>query len=343
MSFVAFPLVYSISTTLMASQKGEPEDDRVSTILPNVLLSSNMSISNSKSNEIPCEMAESICNILELECTDQRDQIISDILKKGRRILRQYQRELAPDTYSREINPETTNAGIIQETDLLKLIKEYIYKRWETACEKQPKIWEFIQKVKSDNVEHFEMILTRAAEYGSEYTVSSSMLSIVLQLLFTGIDDSCLLNEPKVFVDLWNSVTNGGISTCNHFNKYIAEDDLKEQMDDKSSVLHLTLGLYYREEVPDLLKQCKIPDSKNTLYNMAIESITQSGWISGIKAIERKIAPVKYEPLVKRVEEMVTSRLIDYVPSPTLTLHPIQSILNCPNITKPRKFLIYKK
>ncbi|CAF3794128.1 unnamed protein product [Rotaria magnacalcarata] len=196
---------------------------------------------------------------------------------------------------------------MIEETHLLKVIKEHVYQRWETACEKQPKIWEFIKKVNDESKEDFEMVLRRAAEYGSEYTKSSSMLSIVLQLLFTGIDDDCLLNEPKVFADLWNSVTNEGIASCDRFKQYISEDDLKEQMNEPSSSLILALHLYYQEKVPELLKQHHISNSKNTLYNLAAESVTQHGWISGIQAIKGKIPPNKYEPLIKKIREMVSS------------------------------------
>ncbi|CAF1228648.1 unnamed protein product [Rotaria magnacalcarata] len=232
---------------------------------------------------------------------------------------------------------------MIEETHLLKVIKEHVYQRWETACEKQPKIWEFIKKVNDESKEDFEMVLRRAAEYGSEYTKSSSMLSIVLQLLFTGIDDDCLLNEPKVFADLWNSVTNEGIASCDRFKQYISEDDLKEQMNEPSSSLILALHLYYQEKVPELLKQHHISNSKNTLYNLAAESVTQHGWISGIQAIKGKIPPNKYEPLIKKIREMVSSistSLEEPSPCPRIPSSVDQSSQDTSGTTNLRKLLI---
>ena len=150
--------------------------------------------------------------------------------------------------------------------------------------------------VKYENNDHYELVLQRTAEYGTTYTKSSSILAIILQLLFQGIDDDCLKNKA-VFFNLWSSVTSEGLEACHDFADYIAEDDLKQQLDDPVSPLFQALRIYYDEKLPELFKKHNISDTKD-LYNVVIENAAKSGWLVGIEAVKGKIPPVKYKQLL---------------------------------------------
>lgn len=316
--FQVFLVFIQFSRQVMDSCGLEDGDDNVS-VMPHAtglssiskissgISSSNIEINDSTLHEVPPEIKDAICDTLELEYTDQKDKIISDILISGRQSLNRYQDVLVPEIFSREINPETNNNDTVAETDLLKTIKKYVYQRWQKECAQFPVVWNFIESVKSENPDHFEMVLVRAAEYGNTYTKSSSILSIVLQLLFTGIDDECLVNEPRVFADLWSSITKDGISVCGRFKEYIPEDDLKEQINDVKSPLFEALHMYYEQAVPKLLKQHKIPDTKNGLYKKAVDSIAEHGWSLGIEAIKGRIPPNRYRALMEQIQEMISS------------------------------------
>ncbi|CAF1230303.1 unnamed protein product [Didymodactylos carnosus] len=143
----------------------------------------------------------------------------------------------------------------------------------------------------------------RIAEYGTTYTKSESLLSIILQMLFDGIDDECLMNT-NTFNDLWNFITNEGIESITRFSKYIAEDDLEYQINDDESPLYLALQLYNKEQVCQLFKQHKIAD-KDRLYDTAADKITRGGWLSGMQSVNRKIAPTKYTLLLKSISQFV--------------------------------------
>ncbi|CAF3800777.1 unnamed protein product [Rotaria magnacalcarata] len=85
----------------MTSLKAKTEDDDASIIsfatsnskistTSSVVSLSNIPITTNIPDEIPSKVAEDICNTLELDCTEHKDQIISDLLTKGRRVLQEY-------------------------------------------------------------------------------------------------------------------------------------------------------------------------------------------------------------------------------------------------------------
>ncbi|CAF3360653.1 unnamed protein product, partial [Rotaria sp. Silwood2] len=252
---------------------------------------------------------EEISRILELQDTEEKEQIINDVLKNGRQALVKYERILIPEIYSVEINKSIDDQSavvqtLIQRTDLSELIKQHVYQRWKTACLNQPKIWEFIVKMKDENKEHFESVLQHTADYDSTYTKSSSILAVILQILFHGIDNESF--TKTIFIDLWNSVTNKGIQGCKDFTQYISEDDLNEQLADCDSPLFLALRIYYYEQLSELFKQNKIPDTRN-LYSLAADNVTKKGWLNGIESVKNKIPLVKYEALLKEIAPMIGS------------------------------------
>ena len=273
--------------------------------------------------------AEKVSQLLELESAEEKDHIVADVLENGRQALVKYENVLVPDVYSGEINKSNKNSTVTadtssEETPLLKLLKQYVYQQWEMTCKDQPILWLFINKVKDENNDHYELILRRTAEYGTTYTKSSSILAIVLQLLFQGIDDDCLTNKD-VFSKLWSSVTDEGLKACNNFADYIAEDDLKQQLDDPVSPLFQALRTYYDEKLPELFKKHSISDTKD-LYNIAIDNVTKSGWLVGVEAVKGKIPPVKYKQL-----------LVDITPPPPQTPQEVTPQTPIPTDSKKAK------
>ncbi|CAF1371081.1 unnamed protein product [Adineta steineri] len=271
---------------------------------------STVSIANSTSNiSINSNIAEEIGQILELDCVDEKDQIISDLLRNGRQALVNYQGVLIPEIYSNEINnsddhQSLVESGFIDDTPLLNLIKQYIGQQWDISCMNQPKILELFAKVKDEDNDHFQAVVHHIAEYGSKYTKSSSILVIVVLMLFNGIDDHCLKTKT-IFNDLWNTITTQGLQSCTKFAEYISEDSLNEQLNDSDSPLFSALSVYCREKVSQLFKQHKIPDTQHKLYDLAANNVFREGWLDGIQSIEKKIPPVKYGPLFKAVQVMV--------------------------------------
>ncbi|CAF3604807.1 unnamed protein product [Rotaria sp. Silwood1] len=268
----------------------------------NTVVSPNISING--------DLEEKISQILELEGIEEKDQIISDVLTNGRQVLVRYKEVLIPEVYSTEIKnaddpANTSTSEYAEQTDLLKLLIQDVYVRWEAVCKDQPVIWEFICNIKQENKDHFDAVLGHIAEYGTTYTKSSSVLAIILQLLFQGIDDDCLKTQ-SVFTALFDSVTREGLQGCRHFAKYISEDDLNEQLNQSESPLFLALRMYYCGKIPEIFKQHKIPDTKHGLYSLAIDNVTRNGWLKGIESVKSKIPPIKYQPLLQTVEAMIT-------------------------------------
>ncbi|CAF4774619.1 unnamed protein product, partial [Rotaria sp. Silwood2] len=81
---------------------------------------------------------------------------------------------------------------------------------------------------------NYNSVLNRTAEYGNKYLKDCPILSIVLQLLFEGIDDK-FFDETNVFNDLWCTITNNGLKSIENFSD-----------DKKRSVLLQALREYYR-------------------------------------------------------------------------------------------------
>ena len=266
---------------------------------------------DSSSTSMEHELVTKISQILQLDDVEEKDRIIADVLSNGRQALIKYEKVLIPEVYSTEMNnindfSATSVPHGTKPTELLEVLMDYVCETWDTICEDQSKIAEFFSDCARERENHFQAVLRHAAEYGTTYTGSSSVLTIMLQLLFDGIDDCCLRID-SVFTDLFEYVTKEGLQGCRHFTKYISDDDLKEQLENPESPLFLALGIYYSEKIPELLKQHKISDTKQGLYSLAICNVTKNGWLAGIESIKSKIPPVKYQPLLQTIQAMIIS------------------------------------
>ncbi|CAF4637104.1 unnamed protein product, partial [Rotaria sp. Silwood2] len=116
---------------------------------------------------------------------------------------------------------------------------------------------------------NYDFVLKRAAEYGNKYLKDCPILSIVLQLLFEGIDDKSF-NEANVFNDLWCAITNNGLKSITNFS------DNKKRL-----VLLQALREYYRPKLFELLDKSKIIDRDN-LYELTLDNVTEYGKLDNV-------------------------------------------------------------
>ncbi|CAF3087071.1 unnamed protein product [Rotaria sp. Silwood2] len=258
------------------------------------------------------EVVEQIINYLELEDNDKKDEIISDLLTNGRQALYKHQKDIIPELLSQEKEYKVEDGS-----SLLKIIKQYITETWERLLVNQPTIISFISDTKKENSIHFDNVLTRIAEYGSNHANASFILSFVLQLLSESIDDECFL-KTNTYKELWNSITIQGIQGIKTASRHVPAEELEQHINNKKSPVYLALRMYYEEEIKILFGKLKIPNRKNTLYDLASDTITENGWLQGIQSIKAKITETHYDMLTKSIESRIQnqySTVSDQVPT----------------------------
>ncbi|CAF1143075.1 unnamed protein product [Rotaria sp. Silwood1] len=220
-----------------------------------------------------------IIRALDLEEYEIKDKIINDLLENGRQSLSKYEEDLLPDIYAAAINE---NNG-----KLMKALKKYIEQQWKVKYGSSNQ-W-FILFLKEYEVAiNYDSVLKRTAEYGNKYLKDCPILSIVLQLLFEGIDDKGM-DETNVFNDLWCTITNNGLKSIENFS------DNK-----KRSVLFQGLREYYRSKLFELLGKIKIPD-KDNLYELALDNVAEYGWLQGLQAVQKRIIPKFFKTLLENI------------------------------------------
>ncbi|CAF5228861.1 unnamed protein product, partial [Rotaria magnacalcarata] len=124
------------------------------------------------------------------------------------------------------------------------------------------------------------------------------ILSIVLQLVFEGIDDQCL-TELNVFNDLWLTITNDGLKSIQKYSDYVAKDLLDTIIEKKQLVLFQALREYYRPQLFQLLKESKINNTDN-LYEFALDNVAEYGWLTGLQKLQNKIVPKYFKTLLAK-------------------------------------------
>ncbi|CAF4258248.1 unnamed protein product [Rotaria sp. Silwood2] len=194
-----------------------------------------------------------IIRALDLDEHEIKETIINDLLENGRQSLSKYEEEFAPDVYTAAINE---NDG-----KLMKALKKYIEQEWKIKYGSSNQWFVLFLKEYKDAV-NYDFVLKRAAEYGNKYLKDCPILSIVLQLLFEGIDDKSF-NEANVFNDLWCAITNNGLKSITNFS------DNKKRL-----VLLQALREYYRPKLFELLDKSKIIDRDN-LYELTLDNVTE--------------------------------------------------------------------
>ncbi|CAF3587469.1 unnamed protein product [Rotaria sp. Silwood1] len=169
----------------------------------------------------------------------------------------------------------------------MKSLKQYFEQHWKVKYGSSNQWFTLFLKEYEDAV-NYDSVLNRTAEYGNKYLKHCPILSIVLQLLFEGIDDKCF-NETNVFNDLWYTITNNGLKSIEKFS------DNKKRL-----VLFQALREYYRPKLFELLKKSKVTD-KDNLFELALNNVAEYGWLQGLQAVQNKIIPIYFKILVANI------------------------------------------
>ena len=231
---------------------------------------------------------------LEIDGNEKKDEIVSGLLKNGRQAVDKYREDISQDFCTLSM----ADAG----SELLDLLKQYFELYWNNHYASKHEWFRLLleQYQHGENSELYDNVLTRTAEYGEIYMNDDPVLSIVLQLLFEGMDNSCF-RENHLFNDLWLKITCGGLKSIINYAEYIPEDVMSEQLNNKNSPLFHALREHFRTPLFSMLKQSNIVDRQN-LYEVALENVTESGWIRGVQAIQKRCTPKSYEKLLKTIQ-----------------------------------------
>ncbi|CAF0857758.1 unnamed protein product [Adineta ricciae] len=301
----------SISVRSLSSNPPKPDEsppDVPSTVQPAQSLSTTQIIS------------QQIADYLHLHDGSGKDQVLSAILKGGRQVFCGYGVWGKSEVLDTEKN---WTKGEQSESRLLLLLKEYYFIQLQMLLEQSaPKLFRLIKEQKdSQNCDHFSVVQTRFAEYGTNYTGSSFVLSFVLQLLFEGITDEDVINGT-IFARLFKSVTENGIHGAEEkeFKDYVACADLKSQIADEQSMLYLTLRMYFYAEIQHLFSQRYI-SNRNQRYELLADSVTKNGWLKGIEAISDIIPPAQYNILHQDISQRLRS--LSITESPAIIVEPV--------------------
>ncbi|CAF3403462.1 unnamed protein product [Rotaria sp. Silwood2] len=166
-------------------------------------------------------------------------------------------------------------------------LKKYFEQQWKIKYGSSNQWFISLLEEYKDAV-NYDSVLKRTAEYGHKYFKDCPILSIVLQLLFEGIDDK-FFDETNAFNDSWCAITNNGLKSIENFS------DNKKQ-----SVLLQALREYYRPKLFELLEKSKIPDEDN-LYESALDNVTEYGWLQGLQEVEERIIVRHFKILLANI------------------------------------------
>ena len=234
-----------------------------------------------------------IIEYLDLQNNPNKDQIVCDLFTLGRRSFYiKYENKLSNSILSKVNSPE-----------LLELIKEDIAEIWDarllTVAERR--IQQFSNDVKR-NTNQWNIVLTRLVEDGCAHTkLTSQILFLIIQLTFPPI-----VSEKNEAEKLWIYLTNDGLISLNHFSDDISPEQLQEELGEYSqSPLYLALRDYYKNELKELFEKHLQHIEKKDFYDIAMENLTQKGWLEGIETLRSKIPPRQFRPFYGAISNMV--------------------------------------
>ena len=243
---------------------------------------------------------DQISTVLQIDRHEKSDAIINDLLQHGQESLTKYQNCGIPDTY--------TNMTDINDSELIKQLKSYHEGEWKRQyLSSNPWFVLFLNTIQlTDHNDMYQRVLIRTAKYGNRFMKNFSILSIILQILFEGINDRCL-EETNLFNELWFTTTMNGIKSIIKYSQYIIGDVMNKQMNEKDSILFRSLREYYRQELIPFFQQMDIKDRQN-LHESALDNLTELGWRNGLETIRTKILPDIYKNLSEQIDQYLQSQ-----------------------------------
>ncbi|CAF3380515.1 unnamed protein product [Rotaria sp. Silwood2] len=278
-------------------------------------------------------LADEIAELLDLDGSESKGQIMNDLFENGRQSLVNYEEDIICERYKDVMNGS--------ENKLMFLLKKYYRQKWEVQYGKShPWFISFIEQYQNGECHDiYERVLTHAAEYGDKHTETCRVLSIVLQFLFDTIDDECwtktklfddkylkeqpifdsqylretensddqFLKEISICDGLWYAISNDGLKSITKYSDYIVPDVMHEQLNKSQSVLFQALREYYRTQLFPLLKENRIL-YRQELYDLALDNVAEHGWLNGIQAIQQRVAPKHYKKLLENINSVLQKR-----------------------------------
>lgn len=261
-------------------------DDRLSRIRPN--------------DAIEKKILHEIIGVLSLDDDEQKEKIMHDLLENGRQALVKYESDIISKVYKEAMSGN--------DSALMILLKKFFEHKLKIKyCAPAPWFVSFLEDCKrKENHDIYDRVFTRMADYGLKYMKNCPLLSVILQLIFDGIDDECL-KEGKAFDQLWFTIANEGIKSITKFSEYIAQGMINKQLK-KQSTLFQAVREYYRENVLVILIQSNIRD-REYIYTLALDDIVEDGWSTDFKSIKDNLTPNSYKLLLERTESFHQSKL----------------------------------
>lgn len=240
-----------------------------------------------------------IVNVLDLNTSEKKDEILNDLLKHGQQSLKKYEKYLIRSIYMSVMNGNNN--------ELAKHLANYFEQQWTLEYNSSNRWFiEFLNDSKDNNRYSYERVLIRTAEYGKKFMKDCPILSISLQILFDGIDDQ-FLKEENVFGELWFTITIDGLKSITKYSKYISKGVMNEQINKTSSILFQALREYSRQNLLPLLEQCNIIGRQN-LYGSTLDNVAEFGWKTGLAAMEERVAPINFERLLEKVDSYINQQ-----------------------------------
>lgn len=247
---------------------------------------------------------DEIIRFLDLNDNEQKDEIVKKLLESGRQSLLEYKDDFTPKMYSAAMNGN--------DNALMNSLKKYFEQQWKVQYSSNESFIKFLRQSQDD--EHYQCVLNRAAQYGNQVMKNCPILSIALQLLFDGIDDQCF-TESNVFNDLWHTIINDGLNSIRKYSDYITKASLDKIIKKEQLVLFQALREFYRPELFKLLKETSIKDKEN-LYELVLDNVAENGWLQGIQASQNNIIPRYFKMLLEKIssqkqQQTTTPQVID--------------------------------
>ncbi|CAF1295886.1 unnamed protein product [Rotaria sordida] len=250
-----------------------------------------------------------ICEILELDDSDQSKRIAEKSITDGRKALHDYDQDLSPRILRDEIDES--------QSEVLKLLIRYIEQEWYRNTPE----WfqQYLQQKKTVSSNIYNQILIRTADYGSKFIKENLLLSLIIQFLFE-FDDKRILETPTIDQIRENLIADGrqGIE---QYADDIALNVKEEQLKNDESPLYLALQDYYCKSLKNLFEDPDVAIQRANTIKIALTCVTNDGWWKGLhnKKFQDEIAQKKFKKLIEK--------LIDYLNKNKIPI-PVDALSN---------------
>ncbi|CAF1392613.1 unnamed protein product, partial [Adineta steineri] len=255
--------------------EGQPNEWRIlspSQISLNIYSPDSMTNNSSSSVLTKEECILKICDILELDDSEESKQIVEKSMTDGRQALRDHDQDLSPQTLREEVDAS--------QSEVLKFLKCYIEQEWYRNTPE----WfqQYLRQQKKTSSDIYDQILTRTADYGSKFLKENTLLSLVIQFLFE-FDDKRLHETPTID-EIWETLITYG------------RDE---------SPLYLALQDYYCKSLKTLFEDPDIGIRPANTIKIALTCVANNGWWKGLhnKQFVDKIAPKKFKKLIDYLKQ----------------------------------------